>query len=105
MLRLTRRELETWPRWNCEPTRHIERVGLETLHLPCARQFSTLPALSSEPHAIRLNRVQRPTNHRHERLTRIQRVLLGERNFSALTPAAHNGRESALQTPIAFRGH
>ena len=42
-LRLTWRELETWPRRNCEPTARSKERDLETLHLPCARQFSTLP--------------------------------------------------------------
>ncbi len=32
-LRLTRRGLETWLWWNCEPTGYIERARLETLHL------------------------------------------------------------------------
>jgi hypothetical protein len=30
-----RRELETWPWWNCEPTIRSKESWMETLHLPC----------------------------------------------------------------------
>ena len=48
-LRLTWRELETWPRRNCEPTARSKERDLETLHLPCARQFLDLPRLRGHP--------------------------------------------------------
>ena len=41
-LRLMRRELETWPRWNCEPIMQSKEYGWKPSTYPCARQFSTL---------------------------------------------------------------